>query len=93
METRACEHLRIHRGDRIEEDSALRHHRAPPPPTRDGPALVAIVKTIGDYILEWLETHTVTGARHVCLYDTGCTDDTLAKIGTRYASAPGRWNR
>ncbi|WP_168174849.1 hypothetical protein [Thioclava sp. JM3] len=50
------------------------------------------MKTIGDYILEWLETHTVTGARHACLYDTGCTDDTLAKIGTRYASAPGRWH-
>ncbi|OWY08031.1 hypothetical protein B6V74_15810 [Thioclava sp. F42-5] len=56
---------------------------------RGGQALVAIVKTIGDYILEWLETHTVTGARHVCLYDTGCTEDTLAKSAHDTLQRPG----
>ncbi|MEO1952187.1 glycosyltransferase family 92 protein [Thioclava sp.] len=47
---------------------------------REGLALVAIVKNVGDYILEWLEFHTAAGARHVFLYDNGCTDDTLARI-------------
>lgn len=52
----------------------------PASPSRKGIALVIIVKNVADYILEWIEFHAVAGARHIYLYDNGCSDDTLAKI-------------
>lgn len=48
-----------------------------PDPDRSGIALVAIVRNEERYVGEWLDYHMLVGARHVCVYDNGCTDRTV----------------
>lgn len=51
----------------------------PPAPIaeRHGVALVLIVRNEAAHIAEWATFHARAGARHVLVYDNGCTDATL----------------
>lgn len=45
-----------------------------------GVSIVAIGKNEGEYILEWIAFHKVTGIDHIYLYDNDSSDDALEKI-------------
>jgi hypothetical protein len=59
-----------------------------PAPDRHGFALVLIVRDEADHIAEWAAFHARAGARHVFVYDNGCTDATLPIL--REVLGPGR---
>ena len=49
----------------------------PPEPERHGLALAIILRNEADRIGEWAGFHVRAGARHLFVYDNGCTDATL----------------
>lgn len=52
----------------------------PPEPDRHGLALAVIVRDEAARIGEWAEFHVRAGARHLYVYDNGCTDATLPTL-------------
>jgi hypothetical protein len=52
---------------------------APPPPAPDrhGVALAVILRNEAARVGEWAAFHVAAGARHLYVYDNGCTDATL----------------
>jgi len=50
-------------------------------PGRAGLALVLIVRNEAQHIAEWARFHVLAGVRQFYVYDNGCTDGTLERLG------------